>query len=145
MDELKVKVNLVNDSELTEEQKKQTEEKKKKQQPEEQERIRKEAKKARRPSPGRMADEICRLAKKTTEAEDPKEALIARAILGVFLRELLEHKLGKHVEVAKRLQSEMKEKMPLHLRQEGALALANAAIRYEIAFGRVKEISPGFP
>ncbi len=134
MEEIKVNAE-VNNSKLTEEEKKRIEEEKRRK--EEQERIREEAKKARRPSPGRMADEICRLAKKTTEAEDPKEALIARAILGVFLRELLEHKFGKHVEVAKRLQSEMKEKMPLHLRQDSALALANAAIRYEIAFGRV--------
>lgn len=145
MDELKVKVNVVNDSELTEEKKKQTEEKKKKQQQEVQERIREEAKKARRPSPTRMAEEIRLLVKKTTNSENPTEAKYARAILGVFLRELSAHKLGKHVDVAKGLQAEMKEKRPLHLRQEGALALANAAIRYEIAFGRVKEISPGFP
>ena len=82
-------------------------------------------------------------AKKTTDSDDPMQARVARTILGVFLRELLAHKFGNHVAVAKRLQAEMKEKRPLHLRQEGALSIANAAIRYEIAFGRMKEISPG--
>ena len=33
--------------------------------------------------------------------------------------------------------SDMKERRPVQIRQEGAMTLANAAIRYEINFGRV--------
>ena len=130
MEEIKVNAELKN-NELTDA------EKKKLEIADANAKVREEAKKTRRPSPAMMAEEIRLLAKKTTEAEDPSEARIARAVLGVFLRELLAHKFGKHVEVAKRLQTEMKDKRPLHLRQDNALALANAAIRYEITFGRV--------
>lgn len=121
MEEIKIKANVIN-REFTEEDLK---------------RIREEAKKARRPSAARMADEIGRLVKKTTDPDDPTEAKYARALIGVFLKELTAHKQGKHVEVAQRLQAEMKEKRPLHLKQDSALALATAAIRYDISFGRV--------
>lgn len=130
MEEIKVRAELEN-KELTEEQKKKMEIE------EANAKVREEAKKARRPSPAKMAEDIKSMAKKISNPYAPNEARYAKAVLSIFLRELLEHKFGKHVEIAERLQAEMKEKRHLHLRQDSALALANAAIRYEIAFGRV--------
>ena len=48
------------------------------------------------------------------------------------VREIFDH--GFRTE---RILSDMKERRPVQIRQEGAMTLANAAIRYEITFGRV--------
>lgn len=136
MEENKViaEVSNTNKQELTEEEKRKQKEQEIK---EKNLKTREEARKARRPSPAGMAEEIRTLVKKTADPYEPTEARYARALLGIFLKELVAHKQGKHVEVARRIQEDMKEKRPIRLRQDGALALANAAIRYDIAFGRV--------
>lgn len=123
-----------NKQEITEAEKKQMVEQKIK---EENEKTREEAKKARRPSQVRMAEDIRRMVKKAANNEEPTDAKYARALIGIFLKELAAHRQGKHVEVAERILSDMKEKRPVQLRQDGAMTLANAAIRYEITFGRV--------
>jgi hypothetical protein len=121
----------VNEQELTEEEKKQQKIK------EENEKTRDEAKKARRPSQVRMAEDIRRMVKKAASTDEPTEAKYARALLGIFLKELAAQRRGKHVEVAERILSDIKAKRPVQLKQDGAMTLANAAIRYEITFGRV--------
>lgn len=119
---------------LTEAEKKQIAEQKTKEQ---NEKTREEAKKARRPSQIRMAENIQRMVKKAANKEEPTEAKYARALIGIFLKELAAHRQGKHVEVAERILSDIKAKRPVQLKQDGAMTLANAAIRYEITFGRV--------
>lgn len=121
----------VNEQELTEEEKKQQKIK------EENERTREEAKRARRPSQVRMAEDIRRMVKKAANTDEPTEAKYARALIGIFLKELAAHRQGKHVEVAERILTDMKKRRPVQIRQDGAMTLANAAIRYEITFGRV--------
>lgn len=101
------------------------------------EETRKEAKKARRQSPAMMAAEIRRMVKKTANPDEPTEAKYARALIGVFLKELSAHRHGRHVTVTKRLLADLKEKQPIQLKQDGALALAHAALRHEITFGKV--------
>lgn len=124
-------VNIINKQELTEE------EEEKKRIEEENKETRKKAKKARRPSPAQMADEILRMVKRATDLYQPTDAKCARALLGIFLKELASQKQGKHVEVANRILADMKEKRPIQLRQSSALVLADAAFRYDISFGRV--------
>lgn len=126
--------NNVSEHELTEEEKKQQAEQKIK---DENEKTREEAKKARRPSQVRMAEDIRRMVKKAASTDEPTEAKYARALIGIFLKELAAHRQGKHVEVAERILTDMKERRPVQIRQDGAMTLANAAIRYEITFGRV--------
>lgn len=127
-------VNNNNKQELTEEEKR----KQKEQEIKEQNlKTREEAKKALRPTPARMAEEIRLMAKRAADPYAPTEAKYARALLGIFLKDLAAHKQGKHVEVANRILADMKEKRPIQIRQDNALAIANAAIRYDISFGRV--------
>ena len=130
MNNADAKIN-VNEQELTEEEKKQQKIK------EENERTREEAKRARRPSQVRMAEDIRRMVKKAANTDEPTEAKYARALIGIFLKELAAHRQGKHVEVAERILTDMKKRRPVQIRQDGAMTLANAAIRYEITFGRV--------
>lgn len=136
MEENKViaEVNYTGKQELTEEEKRKQKEQEIKEQ---NQKTREDAKKARRPSPARMAEEIRLMAKRAADPYEPTEAKYARALIGIFLRELAAHKQGKHVEVTNRILADMKEKRPIQIRQDNALALANAAIRYDIAFGRV--------
>lgn len=130
MEQIRINKN-VNEQELTEEEKKQQKI------VEENKNTREEAKKARRPSPVRMAEDIKRMVKKAASTDEPTEAKYARALIGIFLKELAVHRQGKHVAVAEEILSDMKERRPVQIRQEGAMTLANAAIRYEINFGRV--------
>lgn len=102
-------VNNTNKQELTEEEKR----KQKEQEIKEQNlKTREEAKKARRPTPARMAEEIRLMAKRAADPYAPTEAKYARALLGIFLKDLAAHKQGKHVEVANRILADMKEKRP---------------------------------
>lgn len=133
MEKIRIDNNMVSKQELTDMEKKELKERIKK----ENEKTREEAKKARRPSLAQLADEIQRMVNKAISTDETTEAKYARAIIGIFLRELAAHRQGKHVEVAERILADMKEKRPVQLRQDGARALANAAIRYEIYFGRV--------
>lgn len=130
MEQIRINKN-VNEQELTEEEKKQQKI------VEENKNTREEAKKARRPSPVQMAEDIKRMVKKAASTDEPTEAKYARALIGIFLKELAVHRQGKHVAVAEGILSDMKERRPVQIRQEGAMTLANAAIRYEINFGRV--------
>lgn len=98
---------------------------------------REDARKARHPSAAQMAQEIRSMVKMADNPYEPVEAKRARALLTFFLKELSVHKQGKHVQVAQRLQSQMKEKQPLLLWVDDAAILANAAIRYDVTFGRV--------
>ncbi len=101
------------------------------------EKTRDAARKARHPSAARMAQDIRSMVKMAANPYEPTEAKKARALLGFFLKELTTHPQGKHIQVAKRLQSQMKEKQPLQLWMDDATILAHAAIRYDISFGRV--------
>lgn len=129
-----MQVNNTNNQELTEEEKRLKIEQEIREYNEE---TRENARKARHPSAARMAQDIRLMVKMATNPYEPTEAKKARALLGVFLKELTTHPQGKHVQVAKRLQTQMKEKKPLQLWVDDATILAHAAIRYDIAFGRV--------
>lgn len=126
-------VNNTNKQELTEEERL----KKEQEIREYNKKTREEAKKARHPSVARMAQDIRSMVKMAANPYEPTEAKKARALLGFFLKELTTHPQGKHIQVAKRLQTQMKEKQPLQLWMDDATILANAAIRYDISFGRV--------
>lgn len=126
-------VNNTNKQELTEEERL----KKEQEIREYNKKTREEARKARHPSVARMAQDIRSMVKMAANPYEPTEAKKARALLGFFLKELTTHPQGKHIQVAKRLQTQMKEKQPLQLWTDDATILANAAIRYDISFGRV--------
>lgn len=126
-------VNNTNKQELTEEERL----KKEQEIREYNKKTREEARKARHPSVARMAQDIRSMVKMAANPYEPTEAKKARALLGFFLKELTTHPQGKHIQVAKRLQTQMKEKQPLQLWMDDATILANAAIRYDISFGRV--------
>ena len=126
-------VNNTNKQELTEEERL----KKEQEIREYNKKTREEARKARHPSVARMAQDIRSMVKMAANLYEPTEAKKARALLGFFLKELTTHPQGKHIQVAKRLQTQMKEKQPLQLWMDDATILANAAIRYDISFGRV--------
>lgn len=126
-------VNNTNKQELTEEERL----KKEQEIREYNKKTREEARKARHPSVARMAQDIRSIVKMAANPYEPTEAKKARALLGFFLKELTTHPQGKHIQVAKRLQTQMKEKQPLQLWMDDATILANAAIRYDISFGRV--------
>ncbi len=126
-------VNNTNKQELTEEERL----KKEQEIREYNKKTREEARKARHPSIARMAQDISSMVKMAANPYEPTEAKKARALLGFFLKELTTHPQGKHIQVAKRLQTQMKEKQPLQLWMDDATILANAAIRYDISFGRV--------
>lgn len=126
-------VNNTNKQELTEEERL----KKEQEIREYNKKTREEARKARHPSVARMAQDISSMVKMAANPYEPTEAKKARALLGFFLKELTTHPQGKHIQVAKRLQTQMKEKQPLQLWMDDATILANAAIRYDISFGRV--------
>ena len=126
-------VNNTNKQELTEEERL----KKEQEIREYNKKTREEARKARHPSVARMAQDIRSMVKMAANPYEPTEAKKARALLGFFLKELTTHPQGKHIPVAKRLQTQMKEKQPLQLWMDDATILANAAIRYDISFGRV--------
>lgn len=125
-------VNNTNKQELTEEERL----KKEQEIREYNKKTREEARKARHPSVARMAQDIRSMVKMAANPYEPTEAKKARALLGFFLKELTTHPQGKHIQVAKRLQTQMKEKQPLQLWMDDATILANAAIRYDISFGR---------
>lgn len=126
-------VNNTNKQELTEEERL----KKEQEIREYNKKTREEARKARHPSVARMAQDIRSMVKMAANPYEPTEAKKARALLGFFLMELTTHPQGKHIQVAKRLQTQMKEKQPLQLWMDDATILAHAAIRYDISFGRI--------
>ena len=134
MEQNKIYSDILRTQEFTEEEKKARKEQESEKRNEE---IWKEAKKASRPTPAIMVYEIQRMLQKAADADDPVEAKCARAIVGVFLKELAAHHQGKHIKVVRRIQLDIQERRPVILRQDGALTLAKAAIRYEITFGRV--------
>ena len=105
-----------------------------------------EDEKKARPSASRLTDEILFIAKKSRDPYNPDNARVGRVLLGQFLKELTADKnklgervnKGKHTLIAKSLQEALKEKRALFLDKEKAKVLANAAIRYGIAFGKIK-------
>lgn len=105
-----------------------------------------EDEKKARPSASRLTDEILFLAKKSRDPYNPDNARVGRVLLGQFLKELTAEKKklgerinkGKHTQIAKSLQEALKENRALFLDKEKAKVLANAAIRYGIAFGKIK-------
>lgn len=98
-----------------------------------------------RPSASRLADEILLMVKKSRDPYNPDNARIGRALLGQFLKELTAEKNhagkrikeGKHTQIALSIQVAMKEKRTAFLKKENALILAQAAIRNDVAFGRL--------
>lgn len=98
-----------------------------------------------RPSASRLADEILLMVKKSRDPYNPDNARIGRALLGQFLKELTAEKNhagkrikeGNHTQIALSIQVALKEKRTAFLKKENALILAQAAIRNDVAFGRL--------
>lgn len=149
MEEIKVTVaieNSGNNLEINEEEKlrKAEEERQKKLQEirEINEKVREDAKKVRRASRPMFAAKIRSMVKTINESYDETEVKLTRSVFKVFLADLASHKMGKHMAVVKRIREAMKEKQNLHLSENEALILAEAALRYEISFVRLKEDKP---
>lgn len=100
-------------------------------------RTQEEAKKRSRPTTNSMKENIMQTINKVNNIYEPAEARLARAQLGVFLRELAAHTQGRQMQVTRRVQDAMKEKRQLKFRSDDIEILARAAINYEISFGRV--------
>ena len=149
MEEIKVTVaieNSGNNLEINEEEKlrKAEEERQKKLQEirEINEKVREDAKKVRRASRPMFAAKIRSMVKTINESYDETEVKLTRSVFKVFLADLASHKMGKHMAVVKRIREAMKEKQNLRLSENEALILAEAALRYEISFVRLKEDKP---
>lgn len=149
MEEIKVTVaieNSGNNLETSEEEKlrKAEEERQKKLQEikETNEKVREEARKARRASRPMFATKIRSMVKTINESYDETEIKTMRIVLRVFLKDLASHKTGRHATIVKRLQEAMRERELLRLSENDALILAEAAVRYEISFVRLKEDKP---
>lgn len=146
MEEIKVTVSIKNSGnvqEISEEEKlrKEEDERQKKLQEirDTNEKVREEAKKARRASRPMFAAKICSMVKTINESYDETEIKTMRIVLRVFLKDLGSHKTGRHATIVKRLQEAMRERELLRLSENEALILAEAAVRYEISFVKLKE------
>ena len=106
------------------------------------EKVREEARKARRASRPMFATRIRSMVKTINESYDETEVKTVRTVLRVFFKDLAAHKTGRHAAVVKRLQEAMRERELLRLSENDALILAEAAVRYEISFVRLKEDKP---
>ena len=149
MEEIKVTVAIENNGnnlEINEEGKLRKEEEERQKQLQEireiNKKVREEAKKARRASRPMFAAKIRSMVKTINESYDETEVKTIRTVLRVFLKDLAAHKTGRHAAVVKRLQEALRERELLRLSENEALILAEAAVRYEISFVRLKEDKP---
>lgn len=106
------------------------------------EKVREDARKARRASRPWCAAQIRAMVKTINESYDEAEVKTIRTVLRVFLKDLASHKTGRHATIVKRLQEAMRERELLRLSENEALILAEAAVRYDISFVRLKEDKP---
>ena len=103
------------------------------------EKVREDAKKARRASRPMFAAKIRSMVKTLNESYDETEVKLTRLVLKVFLADLASHKMGKHMAVVKKLREAIREMQTIRLSENEARVLAEAAARYEITLVRLKE------
>ncbi len=101
------------------------------------EKVKEEAKKARRALRPMFVAKIRSMIKTINESYDEKEVKTARTVLRVFLNDLAAHKTGRHAEVVKRVQTAMNEGDFFLLNENEVLVIADAAVRYDISFVRM--------
>ena len=87
-------------------------------------------------TPAQFAGEIRRLIVKTKDEDDPEGARTSRAVLVVFLRELMTH-MTRHREELDALVAALSHKrVPVSCSERQAMMLAQTAIRHNVVFGR---------